>query len=456
METNTPDNAVPEYTVQDGFMFTLESGEHTYFFFETLSRPRHHPQDELITGIEDWELRQILQECAESASSLETLARLYDPITTTPYIFSRKNRDTSTLIDQAADRLHAPRIIRQDRFLYARLAQEREARQKQDVQNMIRQQATENNTLIPEEKAWILFKILVDKTDEPVSNMRFEITLPDQSKKKVKTNTHGIILMKNIDPGSCDLTCNINKESLTYLNTFGFLGTGASMITPDSDDTIYATCEKNQYRNQEKKNNSFLVNLVEHPISPGESLKKIANQYGLTHKELLEFNWGAANHDKIQYHVEYDTGCLARDEASDDYIFNENGKKEPDTIYAYKKWRQSGYATNQEHIIRVEQAGYDIRIHFRHDINPNRYSEDEYDSKADTLYLETNDKKWSYSAKVKDLGDFDQDWVEIVYPRPPLDTKLSLIQDPEDENEEPFYVFHDLMLNDILKTLDQD
>jgi hypothetical protein len=63
--------------------------------------------------------------------------------------------------------------------------------------------------------SWIKFKVVDDKTGKPVSGATLKVKLPDKTVKEFTTNEEGMIEIDGIDPGSCDVTCDIKNARLS-------------------------------------------------------------------------------------------------------------------------------------------------------------------------------------------------------------------------------------------------
>jgi hypothetical protein len=52
---------------------------------------------------------------------------------------------------------------------------------------------------------WIRFRVVDDETDERLANVKLTLTLSDGSQQKASTNAEGVVYIKGLPDGSCDI-----------------------------------------------------------------------------------------------------------------------------------------------------------------------------------------------------------------------------------------------------------
>ena len=66
----------------------------------------------------------------------------------------------------------------------------------------------------PEVANWIKFQVVDDETDQPVQGVKLKIKLPTGEVKEFTTDTQGMIEIKDLPPGTCDIEEMIDDEAL--------------------------------------------------------------------------------------------------------------------------------------------------------------------------------------------------------------------------------------------------
>lgn len=279
------------------------------------------------------------------------------------------------------------------------------------------------------ETAWVKFQIVDDATGEPISGVNLKIKLPDGSQKDVTTRADGTIEFNGIEPGDCEATCEI--KGATLKDTFSFVGLSEA---PSVDGSKGKTAGK-------AGAGSRLALIEEHKVRTGESLESLASVAGMTWQELAEFNWGTSVPKEINRHLRLDVGCSKKTADGKNYILDSSD--DPGIIYIPKVWSQGEMATQKMHTLRVKMITGEIRFHYQIDV-------DAPEAKNDTITLESEDGSWSQTIPVSDLEEFEPDWVELVFPKPPPGARYTMIQDPGD-GKDPFYVFEGFTYEELLE-----
>ena len=72
-------------------------------------------------------------------------------------------------------------------------------------------------------------------------------------------------------------------------------------------------------------------------------------------------------------------------------------------------------------------------------------------AKNDEIILESTDKSWIQTVKVKSLTEYEPNWVKLEFKNVPKSGSYNLIQDPKD-NEAPFFIFRDVSYEDMINS----
>jgi hypothetical protein len=63
-------------------------------------------------------------------------------------------------------------------------------------------------------KTFVKFCLLDDRTNKPVRDVPLQVTLPDGTRHRQRTDVNGIVEFSNIDPGSCKLERVDDQQAL--------------------------------------------------------------------------------------------------------------------------------------------------------------------------------------------------------------------------------------------------
>jgi len=192
---------------------------------------------------------------------------------------------------------------------------------------------------VPETASWVKFKIVDDATGQPISGIKLKIKLPDGSQKELSTGVNGLIESNDIDPGTCEVSCDIKGAKLE--DTLAFVAMGMP-ATEMKDDEVRA----------EPLTGLCIALIEEHNAKTGDSLNSIAQSAGLTWQELAKFNWNTQNPKEINEHLRDEVGCTKKTKDGLNYIFDDSDH--PGIVYIPTKWEASGLATEKKHVIRLK------------------------------------------------------------------------------------------------------
>ncbi|UCF85627.1 MAG: LysM peptidoglycan-binding domain-containing protein [Desulfobacteraceae bacterium] len=189
------------------------------------------------------------------------------------------------------------------------------------------------------ETAWIKFQVVDDATGKPIPEINLKIALPDGYHQDSRTDQEGIIEIKDIIPGNCEVTCEIKGATLE--DTLAFVSMGIWRSDKVDEDEI----------EDEPISGSLIAVIEKHKVKTGETQESVASEAGLTWQELAKFNWNTSDPADIDEHLSFDVGCTKTTEDGKSYIFDDSDN--PGIIYVPKQWKKEALATDTTHTIRV-------------------------------------------------------------------------------------------------------
>jgi hypothetical protein len=199
-------------------------------------------------------------------------------------------------------------------------------------------------------RAWIEFKVLHARTGKPIPGILLTVRLPGGEDYAIQSDAGGMISLDDIDPGTCDLTCDLNGARLDQTLKFVSIGsTGAGRepaMSKGAEPLIIAHVKR-------------------HKVAGGESLDSLARQAGITAQELARFNWNTDDPERINEFLKESVGCPRMSPDGSSYVFDSSDT--PGILYIPTVWEQKGFATGKLHYVRVETLH---RIWIRMEIDP--------------------------------------------------------------------------------------
>jgi len=200
-------------------------------------------------------------------------------------------------------------------------------------------------------EAWIGFRVVHDMTDIPIPGVSLSVKLTDGSQKEYRTADNGEVFINAIDPGTCDVSCDIREALLR--DTYAFTAMGDSPASQTAQSGAPQSAGNDQGK-EKSRTRSRVAMVQEHKVKSGETLAQIATDNGLTWQELAKFNWDTATPDEINEHLRHDVGKTKKTRDGYNYVFADSD--DPGFLYIPKPWQQAGLVTEQQHTIRVKQA----------------------------------------------------------------------------------------------------
>lgn len=187
------------------------------------------------------------------------------------------------------------------------------------------------------DKSWIKFHVVDDASGKPVSGATILVRLADGSTLDSSSDSNGFIDIENIDPGCCEIYCDLDGSRLADCCAFMAMGESPSAGAGESKGSF----------------GSCILKLKEYKVKTGDTLASIAQAHGLSASDLSKFNWGTSAPEEVKKKMEEVVGCTKKD-ASGNYKFDDSDK--PGIVYVPQQWLQSELATEATHTIRVRSA----------------------------------------------------------------------------------------------------
>jgi hypothetical protein len=127
--------------------------------------------------------------------------------------------DTEQVLTRAAALLvnGRARILRSHRFTGGKLATDSEESKKAEA-------AMASSGVAPKQKHWIEFRVIDDKTGEPIQGVELTIKLPDGSVEKRTTDAGGYVEINNKLKGDCEVSCEFSELQLPTVYEFVRVG----------------------------------------------------------------------------------------------------------------------------------------------------------------------------------------------------------------------------------------
>lgn len=186
---------------------------------------------------------------------------------------------------------------------------------------------------------WVAFRVVDEKTGNPVSSVRLRVTLPDGVEDFYTTSASGTVRIDELPPGTCGVACDLTGATLD--DTYEFKGDG----DPKPAQDAWPSARIGQ-------SNLKRIALVErHKVKDGDSILSIAKAAGLDWKLLARFNWGTDVPDEINQRLVQDVGVTTRTPDGKNWKFTSSDQ--PGIVYVPKKWEKSDLATGKEHVLQV-------------------------------------------------------------------------------------------------------
>lgn len=199
---------------------------------------------------------------------------------------------------------------------------------------------------------WVKFRVLDDKTGEPVPGVQLIMGWPSGKKTVQATDADGLVSIQPAEPGAYNVASGL--EGAVYATTYEFLSAATSPVKAAPTGTkrpVAGEAQEDAARPAPRR--SCIANITKHKVQTGESLDSIAKKNGLTWKALAYFNWETADPRQINKRLRDDVGCTRRAKDRYNYIFTSDAV--PGIVYVPKQWEQKGLASCNTHTFRVKE-----------------------------------------------------------------------------------------------------
>lgn len=192
---------------------------------------------------------------------------------------------------------------------------------------------------------WIEIQVVDDVTGKPVNWVRLVVKTPDGNESYQTTNSEGLVRMEDLDPGKCDVSCELKNPKMEEVLAFVKMGDGAAGQNGNPSNG----------NGQSAKPGTMLIAKIEkHKVNKGETLDGLAKKAGMSWKDLAKFNWNTDSPDEINKHLRDDVGCTKKTKDGLNYVFDNSDK--PGIVLIPKKWEEMGLATGSRHVVRVKKT----------------------------------------------------------------------------------------------------
>jgi hypothetical protein len=192
---------------------------------------------------------------------------------------------------------------------------------------------------------WIEVQVFNDVTKKPYPWVRMTMRLPTGEENYYTTDGDGTFRVDDIEPGSCDVWCDLHNAQIT--DTLHFVGDGKPAGPPPGQSNGRRGGDTGIKR---------IAEITEHKVKKGESIASLAEQAGMKWQELAYFNWGTSVPDEINKNLHDKVGCSKKTRDGKNYMFDDTDK--PGIMLIPKKWSKEGLATGQTHPFRVKPIVY--------------------------------------------------------------------------------------------------
>ncbi|HEV8605856.1 MAG TPA: LysM domain-containing protein [Tepidisphaeraceae bacterium] len=189
---------------------------------------------------------------------------------------------------------------------------------------------------------WIEFKVVDDASGKPVNWVRLVVRTPDGNQTYQTTNSEGLVRMEELEPGMCDVSCELKNP--TMQDMLAFMGMGETSAGASGE-------EEGANGQNQKPGTMRIADIERHKVKTGETLDGLAKKAGMTWKDLAKFNWGTDVPREINGALRRFVGCTKKTADGANYKFDDTD--DPGIVLIPKPWKQEGLATGETHVVRV-------------------------------------------------------------------------------------------------------
>jgi hypothetical protein len=345
--------------------------------------------------------REYLGRFEQNSQSMDRLRRLvkeFDEGRSHRKDDEEEELDDEALLDEVARRVHDHKVVvaeRIERFTPPTLL---------DEANDAAPANVEPASTPPEKKTTFIEFLVVDNdTGQPYSPVRLVVKQPDGTEVYKTTDSNGLTRIDDLDPGVCQVWCEI--KNLKMADTLAFVSMGEAAVdkSPTGDKPGVGSTLR-------------IANIEEHKVKTNESIASLAKGAGMAWQDLAKFNWGTEVPDEINKHLRDDVGCTHKTKDGYNYMFNDSD--DPGIVYIPTQWKETDLATGERHVIRARRIplpGLDLIIPLEIDLDDDPSVQDEIRLKdGDGRYervVASGDSDVEADVAVKVAGE----WNEILH-----------------------------------------
>lgn len=213
---------------------------------------------------------------------------------------------------------------------------------------------------------WFAAIVVDHESGTPLAGVKLTICTTAGEKVKMSTPANGRVRLDGLDPGTCDLACELmgaRRPHTANVQSVGRNSAGASGAEPTGRSSTAL-----------KASRYWLANVKVHRVSSGDSLEDIAKQASMTWQELARFNWGTDDPDQVNLRLRDAVGCTHTAADGNNYVFHDDD--DPGLVYVPSVWTKQGLPTGQTHVVRARLPAWEVQVERGNGMQP-----------ADTLSL---------------------------------------------------------------------
>ncbi len=220
----------------------------------------------------------------------------------------------------------------------------------------------------PSQTAFIKIRVVDDATNERYGGIVLKVKLPNGQQRDFTTRPDGLVEINDIDPGTCDVTCDLTGARVTDTLDFvamGAAGGGAATQSgggpaAPAGGTAGGTSLPVVNQGQAAGGFTRVAEIEEHRVQTGETLDSLARGAGMTWQQLAEFNFGTSDPDEVNQHLRDKVGTTTTAPDGVNVMFT--SQDDPGIILIPRPWNQTGLATNQEHVVRARALAFQSNV----------------------------------------------------------------------------------------------
>ena len=178
--------------------------------------------------------------------------------------------------------------------------------------------------------SWVEFRVVWESDGEPVRQLPLVVVTPDGNRSTKQTDGGGKVRMDNVADGTCEVQSRFSGVTIDDCVTY--LG-----------ETVEGSPKGESSAEDRCRNPKAIVLIEEHKVKTGETLASIAENAGMTWKDLAKFNWRTDDPDEVNRYLRRAVGCYKRTKDGKNCIFND--RNNPGIILVPKAWKVQGLNT---------------------------------------------------------------------------------------------------------------